>query len=62
MIEKRFAVALFLHSYKYLTFIIPYIRGSQMVGRGPKVGRGTTIFNIEFYEKTKIETLEVSRE
>ncbi len=32
------------------------------VSRDPKVGRGTRIFNIEFYESSKIYTLEVGRE
>ncbi len=30
-----------------------------MVGRDPKVGRGTRIFNVEFYDNIKIQTLEV---
>jgi hypothetical protein len=29
-------------------------RGYQMVGRDPKVGRGTPIFNIEFYDRPNI--------
>ncbi len=33
-----------------------------MVGRDPKVGRGTRNFNIEFYESPKIQTLEVGRD
>ncbi len=32
-----------------------------MVGRDPKVGRGTRIFNIQFYESPKIETRDGSR-
>ncbi len=33
-----------------------------MVGRDPKVGRGTPIFNIRLYESSKIDTLEVGRD
>ncbi len=33
-----------------------------MVGRDPKVGRGTRTSNIEFYESPEIQTLEVGRE
>ncbi len=32
-----------------------------MVGRNPKVGRGTRIFNIRLYESSKIWTLEMGR-
>jgi hypothetical protein len=43
-----------LQSLEKLIKVIFYTRGSQMVGRDPKVGRGTRIFNIRLYESSKI--------
>jgi hypothetical protein len=59
-----------LHIINFFQFIstvqvihpVLYSRGSQMVGRDPKVGRGTRTSNIQFYESPEILTLEGGRD
>ncbi len=43
-----------LFSNSLFELSVLYIKSSQMMGRDPKVGRGTPIFNIRLYESSKI--------
>jgi hypothetical protein len=52
----------YLKTFFTVLLHIFYSRDFQMVGRDPKVGRGTRISNIRLYESSKIETLEVGRD